>query len=402
MTLGSEADMRRWRETGMVAIVGALALAGVGAARSPVPESRAPAATAAIPGWLRLGAPALRSAGALAFTADGLLLVGDSRGAAVFALDVRDAGAPAGDTVSVQHIDEQVAARLGTTAADIAINDLAVHPRSHAVYLSVSRGLGADAAPAIVRVGAGARIDVVPLDRIGFAKATLPNPPAPGAKDDDGNDASSLAITNLAVAGGSVLVAGLANDEFASTLRRIPIPFTGAVATTGLRIYHTHHSRFETRSPITALVPYRAGGRDYILASYACTPLALFALDSLKDGAKVTGRTIAELGAGTHATDLVTYDWQGRRYLAVATVGRSLQLLEADDLAAAPALDSTSHPARGHPLSSWFTWGVRAYPGAQPGVLHLSDFDATYGEVLQRDVSTGALNLRPLRKPILW
>jgi hypothetical protein len=377
---------------GPLLLTGALAL-GTGGATDPASS------------WLHVGTPDLKSAGALAFTSDGVLLVGDSRGAAVFALQVQETDrrkAGGADTVSVNAIDQKVAARLGTTAGEIAINDLAVHPRSHAVYLSVSRGLGSTSRPAVVRVDRAGKIDLVSLDRIGFAKAALPNAPAPGTVDDDGDDVSGLSITDLAVARGGVYVAGLGNTEFASTLRRIPIPFTGTVATTGLRIYHTHHSRFETKSPITALVPYQAGGRDYILASYACTPLALFALDSLSDGAKVTGRTIAELGAGTHANDLMTYEWKGRRFLAVATVGRSIQLLEADDLSTAPALDSTSNPGRGHPLGAWYSWGVPALPAAQPGVLHLADFNETYGQALQRDLETGALNLRPLRKPILY
>lgn len=384
--------MQPSRAMGALLLTGALAL-GTGGATDPASS------------WLHVGTPDLESAGALAFTSDGVLLVGDSRGAAVFALQVREPdgrSAGATDTINVKAIDQKVAARLGTTPGDIAINDLAVHPRSHAVYLSVSRGLGRASRPAIVRIDRTGKVDVVSLDRIEFAKAKLPNAPAPGTVDDDGDDVSGLSITDLAVTRGSVYVAGLGNTEFASTLRRIPIPFTGSVATTGLRIYHTHHSRFETKSPITALVPYQAGGRDYILASYACTPLALFAVDSLADGAKVTGRTIAELGAGTHANDLMTYEWKGRRYLAVATVGRSIQLLEADDLSTAPALDSTSNPSSGHPLGAWYSWGVQALPAAQPGVLHLADFDETYGQALQRDLSTGALNLRPLKKPILY
>ena len=352
--------------------------------------------------WLQIGTPDIKAAGALTFTPDGLLLVGDSPGSAVFAIDVRDA-APAADTATVKRIDELVAARLGTTASEIAINDMAVHPRSHAVYLSVSRGLGAGARPAIVRVGAKARVDVVSLTNIPFAKAVLPHPPGPGTKDDDGDDISDQAITGLAVVGGSLYVAGISSDEFASTLRRVAIPFTPAVTSTGLRIYHTHHSRFETKSPISAMTPYSAGGRDYLLVSYSCTPLAIFAVDSLADGAKVTGRTIAELGAGTHATSMFTFEFKGTRFLAVNTIGRSIQMLEANDLAAAPALGAgSSGQPPGMPLGSWLTWGVRAHPGGVAGVLRAADFNATHAVALQRAVESGILYLRPLQKPLLW
>jgi len=39
---------------------------------------------------------------------------------------------------------------------------------------------------------------------------------------------------------------------------------------------------------------------------------------------------------------------------------------------------------------------------AQVGILHLADFDATHALAVQRDIETGALNLRLLAKPILY
>jgi hypothetical protein len=365
------------------------------------PTSVSSSASTPAHAWLRAGTPDIKAAGTLAFTPDGLLLVGDSPGSAVFALDVRDNG-PVVDTVNVKAIDDLVAARLGTKASEIAINDIAVHPKSHAVYLSVARGLGTGARPAIVRVGAKGRVDVVALANIPFAKAVLPNRPMPGMKDDDGDDASDRAITGMAVVGGSVYVTGISNDEFSSTLRRLSIPFTPSIASTGLRIYHTHHSRFETKSPVTALTSYSANGRDYLVVSYSCTPLAIFSVDSLTDGAKVTGKTIAELGAGTHATSIINYDFKGRRYLAVSTIGRSIQILEANDLAAAQGLGADSNPSRGNPLGSWFMWGLQSYSSSVPGVIRMADFDANNAVVLHRTVQRGVLSLRELEKPILW
>lgn len=347
------------------------------------------------------GTPDIKVAGSLAFAPDGTLIVGDSPGSALFALDVHDDAAIT-DTVGLKGVDVQVAARLGTTATDISINGMAVHPRTHAVYLSVSRGLGNDSRPAIVRIGSAGRIDVVPLANMKFAKVVLPHAPAPGQKDDDGDEASASTITDLAIAGGAVYIAGLTNEEFASTLRRVPIPFTSTVASTGLRVFHAHHRKFETKSPVSALTPYRAGGRDYMILSYACTPLALLPLDSLVDGAKVTPRTIAELGAGTHATNLVTYTWENHRYLAVATIGRSIQLLLADSLDSAPALTMTDGPQGRPPLAAWHTWGVPAFTGGISGVVRLADFNAKYAVALQRAVTTGELYLRPLEKPIMW
>jgi hypothetical protein len=359
------------------------------------------AVTATAPAtWLKVGTPAIKNAGRLLFTGDGILLVGDSRSSALFALDVRDTAA-ATDTVTIKDIDQKIAARLGTTASGIAINDIAVHPRSRAVYMSVTRGVGAASRAAIARVGAGGAMTIIPLTNIPFAKAVLPNPPLPGQKDDDGGDAAGSVITSLAMVHGDVYVAGLSNAQFASTVRRVRIPFDSSAAIAGLRIYHAHHSKFETRSPITAMTPYVVAGKEYLIASYACTPIAMFAVDSLVDGAKVTGTTIAELGAGTHATSMVNYDWKGHRYLAVVTIGRSIQFLEADSLHRAAPLTADNKPAM-TPLASWQAWGVQAHQGGVSGVLRLADFNATHGIALQREVESGALYLRPLAKPIFW
>ena len=150
------------------------------------------------------------------------------------------------------------------------------------------------------------------------------------------------------------------------------------------------------------MTSYSVGGRDYLVVSYSCTPLAIFAVDSLADGAKVTGKTFAELGAGTHATSMISYEFKGKRYLAVSTIGRSSQVLEATDLTTAPALGADSNPSRGHPLGSWFMWGLPAFSSSVPGVMRMADFDANNAVVLHRTVQSGVLYLRELQKPILW
>ena len=57
---------------------------------------------------------------------------------------------PGAGKVEVADLSTKVAAMLGTTADQIAINDVAVNPISGSVYMSVSRGLGAEAKPVVV------------------------------------------------------------------------------------------------------------------------------------------------------------------------------------------------------------------------------------------------------------
>ena len=74
--------------------------------------------------------------------AGGILFIGDSAGAAIFAVDTGDRKSSAGGSFEIKGINEKVAALLGTAPDQIEIRDVAVNPISHNVYLSVSRGRG--------------------------------------------------------------------------------------------------------------------------------------------------------------------------------------------------------------------------------------------------------------------
>src|SRR5947209_14626076 len=92
---------------------------------------------------MQTGKAALKSAGSLAFAPEGILLVGDSVGATIYALDVNDRTASSGAAnLEVKGINDKIAAMLGTAADQIAIQDVAVNPISRNVYVSVSRGKG--------------------------------------------------------------------------------------------------------------------------------------------------------------------------------------------------------------------------------------------------------------------
>ena len=110
------------------------------------------------------GAAQPKSLGSLEFGPEGILFVADPKGAAVFALELGKAGAKAGSRLGIKRIDAKIAALLGTKADQININDLAVDPQSGIAYLSVSRGLGQDAAPVLVKAN-GSTLSVVEIGR---------------------------------------------------------------------------------------------------------------------------------------------------------------------------------------------------------------------------------------------
>ena len=111
----------------------------------------------AVPFILGVSAPTMaqdiRMAGALAFSPEGILFVGDNVGGAIYAFDVGKGMAPDTPTpVNVDNIDARVAGILGVGPKAIVINDMAVHPVTREIYISVTRGYGAEAKPAIVTV----------------------------------------------------------------------------------------------------------------------------------------------------------------------------------------------------------------------------------------------------------
>jgi hypothetical protein len=225
----------------------------------------------------------------------------------------------------VKGIDAKVAAMLGIPAADLLINDMAVNPASGNVYLSVSRGRGATATPVIVRVDGAGALSEVKLSDAKFSKATLENIHASGNN-------RNQSITDISFVDGKVLIAGLSNEEFASKLRSVAFPFTKADRGASVEIYHGAHGAVETRSPVRTFATIQVNGKTNVLAAYTCTPLVLFPVDDLKDGTKVTGKTIAELGNGNQPLDIITYQKDGKEFLLLSNTRRGVMKIGTEQI----------------------------------------------------------------------
>jgi hypothetical protein len=131
---------------------------------------------------LKAGKAELKSAGPLAFGPNGVLFVGDSSAAAIVALDTGDtkAAKPAGN-LEIKGISQKIAALLGTAPDQIRIEDVIVNPISKQIYMSVSRGLGPDAVPVILRVDTAGKISELSLDNIKHSRVSLTDAPTPEA-----------------------------------------------------------------------------------------------------------------------------------------------------------------------------------------------------------------------------
>lgn len=289
---------------------------------------------------LKPGKADLKSASQLAFGPDGILFVGDSRLAAVFAIATEDTkAAPSAPKIDIKAVNEKIAALLGTMPDQILINDIKVNPLSHKVYMAVSRGRGPDGVPVILQIDGSGKISEFSLTNVRYSVVSLPDAPDQKAdaavKGPEGfvnPNPRVRTITDLSYVDGKVVVAGLSNEDFTSDLHSISFPFKTADKGTGIRIWHSSHGRYETASPVDKFIPYTINKQQYILASYACTPLVKIPIKALNPGSKVEGTTIAELGSHNTPLEMFAYKKDGHDYILMAGSTRGVMKLSVDNL----------------------------------------------------------------------
>ena len=281
--------------------------------------------------------PTFTSIGALNFGPGGVLFAADNQAATIFAIDL---GALASGTTpgtkDVPALDQKIAAIVGTTTAGVAITDLAVHPTSKNSFVAIRRGEGASAQPALLRIDGAGKIDLLSLTNAKFTSITLPNP----SSSTDARRGRTQSVTDLAFTNGRLFVAGLSNEEFASKLWSVAYPFTSVDRGASVEIYHGNHGQLETRSPVMTFVPYTVDNQPMIIAGYTCTPLVKFPISSLRQGEKLLGTTMLELGAGNQPVDMVVYQKEGRDYLLMANTRHGVMKIPAAQFAAAPPITS--------------------------------------------------------------
>jgi len=341
---------------------------------------------------MKEGKPEFKSISQLAFGPEGILIVADTKAAAVTAIATGDT-TPAKDSkpLKVEGINQKIAGLLGSSADQILITDMAVNPISRNTYLAIARGRGPEAIPVLVRVKTGGELEAVSLDKVKFSRGELPDAPVDGVVG-SGNRQSNPrqeAITDIAFFQDRILIAGLANEEFASTLRAIPFPFEKLANGTTVEIYHGAHGRFETRSPIRTFVPFNVGSEPSLLAAYTCTPLVQFPIAELKPGAKIKGKTIAELGNRNRPLDMIVYQKDGKDYILMANSSRGIMKISTDKIEQAPSITDKVADKQGQSYETIAAW---------TGVDQLDKFDSQNALVVRRGEGN-ALNLESLALP---
>lgn len=338
------------------------------------------------------GTPDIKSMSALAFGPEGVLFVGDSKSGAIFAIDLGDKTKSKNEeAIQILDVEGKIAALLGTKADMILIHDMAVNPLSQNIYLAVSRGRSkyenrwqlpndVDDARILLKVSPQGEIDEVELKNVHYSKASLPNP-VDKKKTHMWKEGLSLrvdTITDMAYTDGKLFVAGLSNEEFASTMWQIPYPFNENISATTVEIFHGAHGKYETHAPIRTFLPYNLNNKQHLLAAYLCTPLVTLAVSDLRHDQHLKGRTVAEFGSGNYPLDMILYKKEGKDYILIANSNLPFMIVDPNDVEKYKG--SITEEVAG------YTAGVKFEMRSGAGVLQLDKLNSQYLVALQRNL----------------
>lgn len=336
------------------------------------------------PAGFKMGNPDLKSINSLAFGPGGILFIGDAKSGNIYALDTKDVTpVDKASAVEIKNIDQKIASFLGTDANKLSIRDLKVNPISKNIYCAVQAN---DGTPALVKISNG-NIQAVSTKDVMYSQIAINNVPAEDAKNKWGGSLRMAAIEDLVFADGKLLVSGLSNQQFSSTFRSIPFPFTNAQDQSSLEIYHAAHGQYETEAPIETFTVANLRGKKYVIASYTCTPLVLFPMDDLKPGTHVKGRTVGEFGAGNRPLDMITMKKGNELYLIISNTDRPVMKVKYSDI------EAYKESLTSQVKEIFSTAGVPYISFPMTNVIQLDKLDETQFVYIQRD-SDGELNLR--------
>jgi hypothetical protein len=338
----------------------------------------------------------IKSISRLAAGPENVLFVADWKEARVHAITLPGAAQkPAGTAFNILDLDGVLTKQVG--GAKVTVEDMVVRPGTAEVYIAVS--YGAAKTPALFVMTSDQRARRVNLKAAKSTSIALRDAPTSSYKFWRETPERSFTVTDMKWRDGELFIAGLSNQDFASTLRRLKYPFDSQQSITSVEIYHTGHNLIETRAPIRAMSFATLRGKPYLVAAYTCTPIVLIPLDELKDGAHIRGKTIAELGYGNTPADLIAYTKtdQGKteEFLMLVNFERGSSIIPVSELEAASARPGIETIV---PYGKVAGLDVMAAPLA--GTLRLDNLDKESFIVVRRQLEKDALQLVTVAKDL--
>lgn len=324
-----------------------------------------------------------------------VLFVADWKAARVHAIELPPASQKPAGTFNILDLESLLARQLG--GARITVQDMAVRPGTGEVYVAV--GVGAARTPALFAVTSDGKARRVDLKAAKSTSVALRDTPT--GKDSFWNQTPerSFTVTDMKWRDGELFVAGLSNQEFSSTLRRVRYPFTAQQSVTSVEIFHGGHNMMETRAPVRAMSFAKLDGKSYLVAAYTCTPLVLIPVDALQNGAHVRGKTVAELGYGNTPADMISYtmtvNGKTEEYMMLVNFNRVSNVIPLSELEAANARPGIEKVV---PFGQLAGLNVQQAPLA--GAMRIDNLDDQSFVLVRRRLETDALQLVSLGKDL--
>ena len=331
----------------------------------------------------------VKSISRLAAGPGNVLFVADWKSGRVHAITLPAAPQrPTGTAFNILDLDGVLSKQVG--GAKATIEDMVVRSGTAEVYIAVS--YGAAKTPALIVVTSDQRARRINLKAAKSTSIALRDAPTSNYKFWREMPERSFTVTDMKWRDGELFVAGLSNQDFASTLRRIKYPFDSQQSVTSVEIYHTGHNLIETRAPIRAMSFATLGVKPYLVAAYTCTPIVLIPLDELNDGAHIRGKTIAELGYGNTPAGLIAYTKtdQGKteNFLVLVNFERGSSIIPVSELEAASARPGIEKIVPYGQIA-----GLNVMSAPLSGTMRLDNLDEQSFIVVRRQLEKDALQL---------
>lgn len=338
----------------------------------------------------------VKSISRLAAGPGNILFIADWKAARVHAMSLPAAQQqPAGTAFNILDLESLLSAQVG--GAKVLVEDMVVRPGTAQVYVAVS--YGAAKTPALIMVTSDKKARRIDLKAAASTSVALRDAPTSDYSFWRETPERSFTVTDMKWREGELFVAGLSNQDFASTLRRVKYPFDAKQSVTSVEIYHAGHNLVETRAPIRAMSFASWGGKPYLVAAYTCTPLVTIPLDELKDGAHIRGKTVAELGYGNTPADMISYSRteQGKTedFLLLANFDRVSNVIPVSQLEA-----TGSRPGMDKQVPFGQLAGVEVMQAPLAGTLRLDNLDEKSFVVVRRRLEKDALQLVSIGKEL--
>ena len=338
----------------------------------------------------------IKSISRLAAGPGNVLFVADWKAARVHAITLPDAAQkPPGTAFNILDLESLLSKQVG--GARVTVEDMVARPGTAEVYIGVS--YGAAKTPALIMVTSDRKARRIDLGAAKSTSTALRDAPTTHYEFWRETPERSFTVTDMKWRDGELFIAGLSNQEFASTLRRVKYPFGSQQSITSVEIYHTGHNLIETRAPIRALSFATLNGKPYLVAAYTCTPIVTIPLDDLKDGAHIRGKTIAELGYGNTPASMISYTKTGQNgpedFLLLLNFNLGASVIPVSQVEAASAGSGIDKAVPFGEIA-----GLDPTPAPLAGALRLDNLDEKSFIIVRRRLEKDALQLVTINKEL--